>query len=217
MMTKILGLLAQADAVLLATPVEVKTAPVNGQPDNQVVELSWKEIDHCNSGTYLTEEGLASASFDEKSQSFQVPDFDGDVVALQLMAQGKPLTPEDVSAKAEDEPVYVLIQEGGSTYELYIHAHPTLDEAEADRVSCEEDGAYRTSDIIEVPRSLADQPGFYELAEQLVGSVVMTRSPIPLGPETEVKVTASFASHPSFFKVAEQLVKAIDTLDFPGE
>ncbi|WP_157657726.1 hypothetical protein [Burkholderia ubonensis] len=218
MMNKILGLLAQADAVLTPTLVEVKAAPVSGQPDQQVVSLRWKDSDNCRCGTFLTEEGLSKATFDEKTQSFQVPDFEGDVVALQLMAKGTPLTPMSAPSKQDDEePVYVLIQEGGSSYELYIHAHHTLDEADADRVSCEDNGAYRTSDIIEVPTSLADHPGFYELAEQLVCSVVKTRSPVPLGPVDDVKIPASIASHPQFYKIAGQLVAAIDTLDFPGE
>lgn len=169
MMNKILGLLAQADAVLTPTPVEVKAAPVSGQPDQQVVSLRWKDADNCRCGTFLTEEGLSKATFDEKTQSFQVPDFEGDVVALQLMAQGKPLSPE---APKEEEPVYVLIQEGGSSAELYVHAHNTFADAEDDRQSCADEGAYRTSStIVEVPASLANHPKFYEIAEKLLGAV----------------------------------------------
>ncbi|WP_157639928.1 hypothetical protein [Burkholderia ubonensis] len=120
-------------------------------------------------------------------------------------------------APSNDEPVFVLIQEGGSSFELYIHAHTTREEAEDDRQSCEDNGAYRTSDIIEVPSSLADQPGFYELAEQMVCAVATIRSPFTKGCEAEVKVPESIASHPRFHEIAEQLVNAISTLGFPGD
>lgn len=63
---------------------------------------------------------------------------------------------------------YVLIQEGGSSDELYIHSHESLLDAEEDRVSCSRDGAYRTSEIIEVPENLATQEGFYEIVEKLL-------------------------------------------------
>ena len=46
--------------------------------------------------------------------------------------------------------VYALIQEGGTSDELYLHVHDTMEEAEADRRSCAK-GAYRTTEPIEVP------------------------------------------------------------------
>lgn len=63
---------------------------------------------------------------------------------------------------------FVLIQEGGASTELYLHSHGTLEEAEEDRVSCSKDGAYRTSEIVEVPDDLANYPGFYEAVEELL-------------------------------------------------
>ena len=50
---------------------------------------------------------------------------------------------------------FVVIQEGGSSEEIYIHASDSEADAEAFRVSCRDDGAYRTSDVIEVPAALA--------------------------------------------------------------
>lgn len=47
--------------------------------------------------------------------------------------------------------VYALIQEGGASDELYLHVHDTLEEAEADRRDCGDDGAYRTTNPIEFP------------------------------------------------------------------
>lgn len=66
-------------------------------------------------------------------------------------------------------PAYVLIQEGGSSGELYLHSHPSLKEAEEDRRSCEEDGAYRTSPIIEIPDALATHAEvFYQAVEAIL-------------------------------------------------
>jgi hypothetical protein len=45
---------------------------------------------------------------------------------------------------------YALIQEGGSSQELYLHVHDTLEEAEADRLECA-DASYQTTDPIEMP------------------------------------------------------------------
>jgi hypothetical protein len=122
----------------------------------------------------------------------------------------------DASSATDDTPVFVLIQEGGTSFELYIHAHTTREEAEDDRVSCETNGAYRTSDILEVPSRLADQPGFYELAEQLVCSVAKLASPYFIeGNDAQVEVPDEMAAHPKFFEVAQQLLGAVSTIDFP--
>lgn len=164
MMNKILSLLAQADVVLLANQVTVTTARLTGEPANQVVRLSWPDGEDGDSGDYsaiLTEAGLQGAKFDETSQSFKIEDVDGDELTLTLVSNGNPMTPEDAI-------VYVLLQEGGSSSELYIHAHESREDAEDDRVRCEDNGAYRTSEIIEVPASLANHPSFYSIAEQLV-------------------------------------------------
>jgi|GEM_PF-5890821 len=64
--------------------------------------------------------------------------------------------------------VYLLIQEGGSSMELYVHAWDTYEEAKQDRIDCARDGAYATSEVIDVPASLADHPDFYEVVEDLL-------------------------------------------------
>ena len=48
---------------------------------------------------------------------------------------------------------FAVIQQGGSSEELYLHISTTEHDAEAFRRSCE-DAAYATSGVIEVPRSL---------------------------------------------------------------
>lgn len=50
--------------------------------------------------------------------------------------------------------LYLVIQQGGSSRELYVHAHGTLTEARKDRKSCE-GASYQTTEPIEVPATLA--------------------------------------------------------------
>lgn len=69
---------------------------------------------------------------------------------------------------SKDRAVFILIQEGGSSSELYIHAHDTAEEAEQDRIDCSRDGSYATSPVMEVPSSLAEHPDFYNVAEDLL-------------------------------------------------
>ncbi len=166
MMNVILNLLGKAEIVMLVEDrvgytAKVETSPADGTPDNQVVRLAWTDSDNRLCSTILTENGLNNATVTQTGY-FEVEDFEGTPLLLKMIAKGLMLKPEDA-----DTPVYVLIQEGGSSQELYIHAHSTREEAEEDRRSCCEDGSYRTSDILEVPASLANHPKFYEFAEQL--------------------------------------------------
>lgn len=78
--------------------------------------------------------------------------------------------------KASDlpPPAFVLVQEGGSSTEYYIHAWDTQSQAEQDRINCAKNGAYRTSDIVEVPGAIANQPGFYDAVGELVNAAAQT-------------------------------------------
>lgn len=68
-------------------------------------------------------------------------------------------------------PSYVLIQEGGSSCEMYLHAHLSLKEAAEDRCTCEQEGAFRTSPIVEVPDALAAHGElFYETVEAILAA-----------------------------------------------
>lgn len=90
-------------------------------------------------------------------------------------ATGKQRAPDE----ADDELVYVLIQEGGSSGELYVHAHLSEDEAEADRISCSREGAYRTTPILALPRSLANGEPFYEAVERVLAATNELDYPTP--------------------------------------
>jgi hypothetical protein len=50
--------------------------------------------------------------------------------------------------------LYLVIQQGGSSREMYVHAHGTLTEARKDRKSCEK-ASYQTTEPIRVPETLA--------------------------------------------------------------
>lgn len=163
-MKKFLAILAQADlALLMEEPtVEVlwEVTALTGEDSNQVVRLNWLDGESHRCSTYLTEENLNAVAFSDERQTFLMEDYEGSAIELKLVRNSRVLS-------LKDGPVYMLIQEGGSSAELYIHAHETFSEAENDRVSCADDGSYRTSEIIEVPSDLAAHPKFFEVAEQL--------------------------------------------------
>lgn len=69
----------------------------------------------------------------------------------------------------QDEPVYFVVQEGGSSTELYVHGFDAAQDAQDYRKSCHHDGSYRTSSVVEVPRAMADShPGAVEALQALV-------------------------------------------------
>ena len=71
--------------------------------------------------------------------------------------------------------IFLVVQEGGSSTEMYVHTHDTKRQARADRRSCAK-AAYRTSEPIKVPevltRILNDFPGaeveFYEVLKTVL-------------------------------------------------
>jgi hypothetical protein len=71
---------------------------------------------------------------------------------------------------------YLVVQEGGSSTEIYLHAHDTLKDAHLDRKDCRINGAYRTSVPIEVPADLAEvllgnalaEAAFYTVVEKVL-------------------------------------------------
>jgi hypothetical protein len=82
-----------------------------------------------------------------------------------LLAMGR-------NALVDPSPAYCVVQEGGSSTELYLHVWDRKEQAEQDRIDCSKDGAYRTSDVFEVPGMVAIQPGFFDAMEAAVQSVL---------------------------------------------
>lgn len=72
--------------------------------------------------------------------------------------------------KGNDPVVYGYVQEGGATGEFYFHSFDTMEDALAGRRSCAK-AAYRTSNVLEAPSSLANHPKFSEFIEGLLGSL----------------------------------------------
>ncbi|TXI19942.1 MAG: hypothetical protein E6Q67_09835 [Roseateles sp.] len=71
---------------------------------------------------------------------------------------------------AQKDPVYVVLQEGGSSEEMFVHHHSSMAEANKDRVGCAKD-AYRTSVVIEVPGTLAAHDDvFYEAVQKILAA-----------------------------------------------
>ncbi len=77
------------------------------------------------------------------------------------------VTALEAALKVVDEPHFLLIQEGGSSLELYVHGHESAEQAEDDRADCTQ-SSYRTSPYVEVPGSLASHPAFYETIDAIV-------------------------------------------------
>ena len=70
---------------------------------------------------------------------------------------------------------FCVIQEGGSSTELYLHVSDSADDAEAFRKSCATEGAYRTSGVIEAPVVLKrlnekDRQEILNWVESLIGA-----------------------------------------------
>lgn len=73
------------------------------------------------------------------------------------------------ASTAPNPDVFLYVQEGGSSTEIYLHSFDTEEQAIAGRKSCAE-AAYRTSEIIKAPASLVDHPAFMEVVQGLLSA-----------------------------------------------
>lgn len=163
-MKKFFELLTTASKVILpgnGASVSVVAAAVTGCPDNQVVRLEWADTVHGTCGTVLTEDGLANAAYDAEAHLLRVEDSEGDNFELKLYFG-------EVASDSTGEFAYVVVQEGGSSSELYVHIRDTHADAVAHRIDCRDEGSYRTSEVIKVPDSLASHPDFLAIVSQLL-------------------------------------------------
>ncbi|XAI97195.1 hypothetical protein [Dolichospermum phage Dfl-JY45] len=87
---------------------------------------------------------------------------------------------------APDAPsAYLVIQEGGTSEEIYIHVSTSAEDAEAHRIECGE-GAYRTSSVLEVPAAVAAVgEEAYEFIESVAKAVVSGLECPDVGEEDE--------------------------------
>lgn len=100
----------------------------------------------------------------------QVPDNDTGALADLVVATIHSVADAAKAASPSQGTAWLLVQEGGSSSELYVHAWDTQEEAEDDRVNCARDGAYRTSPVIEADANLTNHRSFYETVEALLGA-----------------------------------------------
>lgn len=95
-------------------------------------------------------------------------DLDGRDYRLKAVFDEDRLTQPEI---VRPELVYLVVQEGGSSTEIYCQEFDILSEAQEYRLECER-SAYRTSPIINIPRTLADAPGFSDAVQSaLVASL----------------------------------------------
>lgn len=74
-------------------------------------------------------------------------------------------------ADIDPNTVYAVVQEGGSSVEIYLHTFDNRTDAVKGRAECA-DGAYRTSEVVPVPRALADHPEFDAVVESILQSTL---------------------------------------------
>lgn len=173
MLEDFMALLRKAEDVFvvgeLAQRVAQRTvAPVMGVAHHQVVTLGWQDEEGRAQAAYLTEAGVAAGTFNEGTGAFEFVDRDGGRIALRLHSRAEPLRPRGQPAPAKDRTVFAVVQEGGSSSELYLHQFDKMEDAEQYRRDSWTDGAYRTSPVVEVPLSLADHPEFHTVVENLL-------------------------------------------------
>lgn len=66
------------------------------------------------------------------------------------------------------KPGFLVVQEGGSSTEMYAHGFEKLSHAEKYRKDCEKEGSYRTSVPVEIPAHFAGDPAFYAVVEEIL-------------------------------------------------
>lgn len=76
-----------------------------------------------------------------------------------------------MAKKKTDAPVFVVVQEGGTSCELYTNTYEKRADANAFRRSADA-AAYNTTEVLKVSRKLADTPGFEDFCTRLARAVV---------------------------------------------
>jgi hypothetical protein len=84
----------------------------------------------------------------------------------------------------QSKPAFYIVQEGGSSEELYVHGFDSSKDAEAHRVSCSK-SSYRTTEVVEVPGAVANCDGNFDqaLADVLKSMSSLESVDVPEGEE----------------------------------
>jgi len=163
MLKEFMAVLAKAGTVFVERGrpffASAMVAQPKGEPDNQVVRLAWKPVPNVQCAVILTEAGIEAGKFDKKAGLFRFIDEEGDNVNVRLCLDGESLGPADGDC-------YVVLQEGGSTGELYTRVYDDEADANESVQSCS-DAAYNTSAPVAIPASLANHPDFGDALQAL--------------------------------------------------
>ena len=163
MIVEIMNALKTADSVSLSgSQVNFATAELTGEAENQVLNLTYTDRGESYRITF-NEEGLVAATFSAETGEFTAEDDEGDKMDFLISKDGIAIWP----TLANPYTTYVVVQEGGSSTEIYAHAYESREAAEYNRLSCAS-GSYRTSEVIEVPESLTRHPEFFNSLEQIL-------------------------------------------------
>lgn len=172
MKTVFLELLLKVESVLLGDispkKVQFERLAETGDAGNVVLRLTGTD----KKVVQVTEEGITGGRFNAETKAFELFDEAGQPVVVRLLLNGQALCAPDEYHR-HTGPGFVVIQEGGSSGEVYVHTLNSRAHATAYRASAGE-GAYRTSAVVEVPASLLDHPDFQRVAEDLVRAAVLT-------------------------------------------
>lgn len=163
MITELMHILTLANMVQVnGVTAEFTTAALTGEAENQVLNLTYRAGSEDFRFTF-TEEGLAEATLVQGTGRILANDSEGDLQSLLISGEGEVLIP----AKVDPGTVHIVVQEGGSSTEIYAHAFDNREAAAYHRLSCAS-GSYRTSEVVEISSALADQPGFMDAVSDIL-------------------------------------------------
>lgn len=80
-----------------------------------------------------------------------------------------------MARKKSEKPVFVVVQEGGTSAELYTNTYDKRADANAFRRSAAA-AAYKTTEVLEVRREIADKIGFEDFCTRLAQAVVKMKT-----------------------------------------
>jgi hypothetical protein len=145
-------------------------AAPTGMPGNYLLVARSRDADGAKRVVVVTEAGVEAGRFNPERQVFEFLDRGNQPAAIQLRSGGAVVVPEILCSPQAKKPetVFAVVQEGGSSTELYVHQFDQAEDAQQYRVDSWKDGAYRTSPVVEVPLSLADHPEFNTVVENLL-------------------------------------------------
>jgi hypothetical protein len=126
------------------------------EPENEIVFLSWINEPGAAMSAKLTQAGLTAAEYAPNHNTYKVEDAEGSEMFITFYPYPAPNL-----APVEEKECYLVVQEGGSSTEIYFQVFETPEDADQYRDSCEQ-AAYLTSKPVLVAENLVLHPKFFE-------------------------------------------------------